>query len=131
MLQPVSNDRGSLSVKCAYGLEQYGHLNNSAHSVSCFVLFCKVKRKIGKNRCCCCFRFGSLNFLLFGKELFIRFTLRVFHEHLLMCVCASFPFGFSGGKWDVMLLVPDHCGSFYLSQGYLLSQGYRTSKGDL
>ena len=33
---------------CMYGLEQYGHLNNSCPSASCFVLFCDLKSKIGK-----------------------------------------------------------------------------------
>ena len=29
-------------------------------------------------------------------------------------VCASFHFGFEGGMWDLNVLVPDHCLSFYL-----------------
>ncbi|MBV2113371.1 MAG: hypothetical protein KUF82_20660 [Candidatus Thiodiazotropha sp. (ex Ctena orbiculata)] len=36
-----------------------------------------------------------------GEELFIRFT-----------VCASFPFGFEGGMWDLVVFVPGHCLSF-------------------
>ena len=48
---------------------------------------------------------------LFGKELFIRFTVHVFRERLSICVCPSFPFGFEGGMWDV--LIPDHCLSIY------------------
>ena len=31
----------------------------------------------------------------------------------IVCVCASFPFGFEGGMWDLIVLVPDHCLSFY------------------
>ena len=31
-----------------------------------------------------------------GKELFIRFTVRVIRERLSMCVCLSFPFAFEG-----------------------------------
>ena len=49
---------------------------------------------------------------MFGKELFIRFTVRVFSERLTICVCASFPFGFGGGMWDLIVVVPDHCLSF-------------------
>ena len=26
-----------------------------------------------------------------------------------VCVCASFPFGFEGGMWDLIVVVPDHC----------------------
>ena len=26
---------------------------------------------------------------------------------------ALFPFGFEGGIWDLIILVPDHCISFY------------------
>ena len=46
---------------------------------------------------------------------FIRFTERVFRERLSICVCASFPFGFEGGMWDFIVLVPDHCLSFDFS----------------
>ena len=34
---------------------------------------------------------------MFGKELSIRFTVRVFRERLSICECASFPIGFKGG----------------------------------
>ena len=41
---------------------------------------------------------GYLNDHRFGKELFIRFPPSVFCERLtVVCVCASFPFGFEGG----------------------------------
>ena len=46
--------------------------------------------------------------------MFIRFTTRVFCEHLLICVCAPFPFGFEDGMSDVIVLIPDHCLSVYL-----------------
>ena len=36
----------------------------------------------------------------FWKELFFRFTVRVFREHLSIFVCPSFPFGVEGGMWD-------------------------------
>ena len=39
------------------------------------VLFCFCN--LGKNRCCCRFQLGQLNDHLFGKELFIRLTVRV------------------------------------------------------
>ena len=35
--------------------------------------------------------------------------MRVFRAHILICVCASFPFGFEGRMWDVIVLIPDHC----------------------
>ena len=28
-------------------------------------------------------------------------------------MCASFPFGFEGGMWDMIVTVPDHCLSFH------------------
>ena len=33
----------------------------------------------------------------------------VFLEHLSVCVCASFPFSFEGGMWDLIVLIPDYC----------------------
>ena len=41
------------------------------------------------------------------KELFLRFTVGVFREHIInecVCVCASFPFGFEGGMWHLIVL---------------------------
>ena len=35
--------------------------------------------------------------------------MRVFRGRLSICMCASFPYGFEGGMWDLMELVPDHC----------------------
>ena len=45
-------------------------------------------------------------------------------EYILLCVtfvtilsisaCASFPFGFQGGMWDLIVLIPDHWLSIYL-----------------
>ena len=49
-----------------------------------------------------------------GKELFIRFTMCVFREPLSVNVCSSFPFGFEGGIWDLIVLISDHCLSFCL-----------------
>ena len=46
--------------------------------------------------------------------MFIRFTVRVLRECLSVCVCASFPFGFEGGIWDLIVLILDHCLSIYL-----------------
>ena len=73
----------------------------------------KFKQKIGRNRCYCRFQLGSLNDHLFRKELFILFTVRVFRERISTWVCASFPFGFNGGMWNLIVLVPDYCLSFY------------------
>ena len=38
----------------------------------------------------------------------------VFPERLLICVRASFPFGFDGGMWDLIVLVSDHCLFFFV-----------------
>ena len=49
---------------------------------------------------------------LFGKKLFIRLTVRVFHRLFLkFCVCPSLPI--EGRMRDVIVLIPDHCLSFY------------------
>ena len=40
--------------------------------------------------------------------------MRVYRKSLSICVCAAFPFGFEGWIWDLIVLVPDHCLSFYL-----------------
>ena len=36
-------------------------------------------------------------------------------EHLSICMCASFPFGFDGGMWDLIVIVSDHCISFHFA----------------
>ena len=52
------------------------HLSIMLPVLFCFVI--NLKLKIGNNRCCCRFQLGQLNDHLFGKELFIRLTVRVF-----------------------------------------------------
>ena len=42
------------------------------------------------------------NVALIGKELYNRFTVRVLGTFLNLCGCASFPFGFEGGMWDLI-----------------------------
>ena len=37
----------------------------------------------------------------------------VFRKRLSIFVCLSFPFGFEGGMWDLIILIPDHCLSIY------------------
>ena len=37
----------------------------------------------------------------------------VYPESLSICVCASFLSGFEGRMWDLIVLVHDHCLSFY------------------
>ena len=54
-----------------------------------------------------------MNDYLFGKELSIRFTVRVFRERLSICVCVSFPFGNEDGLWDLIVSEPGHCLSIY------------------
>ena len=44
---------------------------------------------------------------VFGKEVFIRLTVRVFREHLSICLSSSFPFGIEGGMWDLIVLISD------------------------
>ena len=42
--------------------------------------------------------------------------MRVFRERLSICICASFPFGFEGRVWDLIVLVPrvpHYCLSIY------------------
>ena len=34
--------------------------------------------------------------------------MRVFRESILVCLSASFSFGFEDGMWDLIVLVPDH-----------------------
>ena len=50
---------------------------------------------------------------LFGKELFIRFTASAFRKLPSIYVFSYFPFGFEVRIWDLIVLVPDHCLSFY------------------
>ena len=45
----------------------------------------------------------------FGKSCLFGFKLCV----LSICVCVSFPFGFEDGIYALIVLVPDHCLSFY------------------
>ena len=61
------------------------------------------------------FSVRQLNDLLFGRELFIRFTVGVFPGRLSICVCASFLFWFDGGILDLIELIPNHCLSIYFS----------------
>ena len=46
---------------------------------------------------------------MLGKELVIRFTVRVLLEHLSIFVLCPFCFGFECGMWDLIILIPDHC----------------------
>ena len=49
------------------------------------------------------------------KELFIRFTASVFRKELSIYLFSYFLFGFEGRIWDLIVSVPDHCLSFYLT----------------
>ena len=51
-----------------------------------------------------------------GKELFIWFIASAFRKLLSVYVFSYFPFGFEGRIWDLIVSVPDHCVSFYLTQ---------------
>ena len=37
----------------------------------------------------------------------------IFYERLSVCMCASFPFCFEAGMWDLIELFSDLCLSFY------------------
>ena len=76
--------------------------------------------------CCSCLYFGSaimlmtyfvnfreLNDHLFGKELFIWFSMSAFRKLPSIYVISYFPFGFEGRMWDLIVSVPDHCLPFY------------------
>ena len=79
--------------------------------------------------------FRKLNDRLFGKELFIRFTVSAFRKLLSVYVFSYFPFGFESRIWDLIVSVPDHCLSFY-RHAYSLAdrqtgrQSDRQSDGD-
>ena len=60
--------------------------------------------------------FRELNDHPFGKELLIRFTASAFRKLLSVYVFSYFPFGFEGRMRDLIVSVPDHCLSFYLSE---------------
>ena len=34
---------------------------------------------------------------------------------IIFRVCSSFPFGFEGGFWDLIILIPDRCLSIYFT----------------
>ena len=71
--------------------------------------------KCTEYRCYCCLQLGKLNDRLFGKELSIWFTVRVFRERLSICVLASFHFGFKVEMWNLIVLIPSHCLSIYFN----------------
>ena len=68
------------------------------------------------------FSIKNINHHLFGKQLFIWFTVRVFRVSIF--VCPSFPFGLLGGMWDVIVLIPDHCLSIYFAMNTVFSNLY-------
>ena len=39
----------------------------------------------------------------------MQITVRAFRKRSSVCLCVSFPFGFEGWIWDLIVLVPDHC----------------------
>ena len=51
---------------------------------------------------------GLLNDHLPEKRLFNRFPAHVFRKLLSIYVFSSFPFGFEGMIWDLIVSVPDH-----------------------
>ena len=47
------------------------------------------------------------------------FSCVYFRGRVSVCEFASFLFGFEGRLWDLIVLFPDHCLSFYLCLCYL------------
>ena len=70
---------------CVYGLQRYGHLYDSGSLCFLFNSVLWFKILIGINRYYCCFKLGLLNDHLFGKELFLRFTVCILRGHPLTC----------------------------------------------
>ena len=61
----------------------------------------------------CSFQLG-LNDHLLGKELYIQFNMHVFCECLSICMlCMCFPFLCEGAMFDLILVVPNQCLSFF------------------
>ena len=54
------------------------------------------------------------NIWRFEEELFSRFTVSVCRERLSVCEC-FFSFGFEDRIWELVVLVPSHCLSFYFT----------------
>ena len=50
-----------------------------------------------------------------GKSCLFGFTARAFRKLLAIYVFSYFPFCFEGRMWDLIVSVPDHCLSFYLT----------------
>ena len=47
--------------------------------------------------------------------------MRVFRERWSIFVCASFPFGFKGGMWNLIVLVPDKYHSLFSTYLFILN----------
>ena len=60
--------------------------------------------------------------LVFGKELFIRFTASAFRKLPSIYILSYFPFGFEGRMSDLIVSVPDHCLSFYFEHRLTVSE---------
>ena len=109
-----------------YGLQQYGHLNNSCPLcfLSSSVLLFRIENE--ENKSYCCFQLGKLHDHPFGQqELFIRFILCVFREHLSTYGRTSFPFGFKGGMcYSIVLLISWSLPFFLLCKDSVRSMFY-------
>ena len=76
------------------------------NSVSYFVLLFGRQNRNGS-----CFQLGYMNDHLFWKEAVNSICFVWLSRNFTNFLCASFPFGFEGGMWN--LIVADHCPSFY------------------
>ena len=46
-----------------------------------------------------------------------------------LCVCPAFPFGFEDGMCNLIVLIPDHCLSIYVSSCFVIKR-YKIGKID-
>ena len=51
-----------------------------------------------------------------GKSCLLIYSACPSSKVISLCVCVSFPFGFEGGVLSLIVLIPDHCLSFYFTQ---------------
>ena len=60
------------------------------------------------------------------NKMFVWFTVCVYHESLSICMCGSSPYDFEGETRDLIVLVPDHCLSFYFASSENVPINFKT-----
>ena len=53
----------------------------------------------------------------------------VYRKRLLICMCASFPFGSEGEMWCLIAFVPDHCFSYYFIENHIQKSAFAAMHG--